>query len=304
MFKQLFIIVLFLLIISGCNQKKKNNEMEDTIISKRDNTVEDSYKADTLYATLPSRLVNLANSKNMDLLLAQNWVMEEDIEALRSADADSKIMLPIRSFSMSPDLRVVKNCRNAIETGTWSFDETEKIITFKYNDGGGDRYKLRALAFNEMKLTNIGIASESVLKFISDGKVYQQMEEDPFAVEHNQWRISPDTPETDEKIKKRLKENIYFFILYYKDAIARRASLVSFYGFPSCLNWYAGGIYLKNEEEIPEDWKKCFFSEAQALKAYKMMEVIMSKRYKWPKEKNVNWIKKNLFVLEQIYQQL
>lgn len=304
MFKRFFFIAICILIASACSQKKKNDDPGNRKYSKEENGVSDSYTRDTFYNALPGGLVDLSNAKDMVLLLAQNWVMEEDLETLRSADMDSKLMLPVRSFSMSPDFTVLKNCRNAMETGTWSFDEHEKLLTFRYQNGGGDRYKLRALAFDEMKLTNIGIKSESVLKFISDGKVCRNREVDPFAIGNNRWRIKPEAPENDESIKKRLKANIYFFILYYKDVIARRAEVVSFYGFPSCLNWYSGGIYLKQEEEIPEDWEKCFFNKAQARKAYKLMEGVMDKKYNWPKDKNLNWIKKNLFVLEQIYQQL
>jgi hypothetical protein len=304
MSKTVYFFSIIFMLTAGCssNEQKAGKEKQITSGSSKSTSAAASYDEDSLYKLLPQNLVDLKASGDIMELLAQDWILEDDKESLRDAEVGI-LEVPVRTFSLASDFTMIKNCRNAMDEGKWNFDEASKVLRFKYNNGSQDVYKLRAIAADEMKLTNIGIKSETVLKFVSDAGRYINKEDDPFYSSNNQWRIKPLRPETDEQVKKRLKENIHFFILYYKDAIARKASLVSFYGFPSCLNWYSGGIYIKNEKEISEKWKTCFYNSSQAMKAYKMMGDVLSKKYNWPKG-NANWIKKNLFVLEQMYQQL
>jgi hypothetical protein len=245
----------------------------------------------------------MSASENIEELLPQDWILEDDKDALELATDDGSIEMPVRTLSLAPDFTVVKNCRNALDEGAWKFENDKKTLTLKYKDGSTDVYKIRSFAADEMKLTNIGIGSETVLKFIADGKRYKNKNDDPFYFMNNKWRKRPGAPENDAAIKQRLKDNLHFFILYYRDAIARRASVVSFYGFPSCLKWYAGGIFIQDNKDQLEKWEACFYSKAQAAKALAIMEDVMSKKYTWPKGQ-ANWIKQNLSVLEQMYQNL
>ena len=113
----------------------------------------------------------------------------------------------------------------------------------------------------------------------------------------------PKKPEADSSIRNRLKAFLTFHILFYKDNIAREEKAISFYGFPTCIKWYAGGIFIIKKDELDETWFKCFYNKEQALKAYMMMDAIIGKKYNWPKEK-ISWVKKNLIVLQQMYDRL
>ena len=300
MFTKFCFAVLLLVCTMGCNDSnKKEGNSKLSTAKKKEDAVADSYTTDTLYQNAPALLTDVTASVNLQELLAQNWILDDDKAELDLA-TDEGIEMPIRSFSMATDFTLVKNVRNAMETGTWKFDADKKILTFKYAEGGSDVYKLRALAADEMKLTNVGIGSETVLTFVSDGKKYKNKTDDPFYIANNRWRIQPGAAENDAAIKERLKQNLHFFILYYRDAVARRAGAVSFYGLPSCLQWYAGQINLQNKKTLSKKWKECFYNEAQALKAYALMEVVIGKNIKWPSGKT-NWLKKNLSALEQMY---
>lgn len=268
---------------------------------KKAPAVADSYTADTMYQDLPQLIEDLSAEKNIEKLLAQNWTNADDIAALRDYD-NSTIEFPVRTFCMFTDRTVVKNVRNYMETGTWNFDSDSKTITFKFY-GSKDVYKLRALAQDELRLTNIGIHSETILVFSSDAKRHKNAATDPFFKTNLTWRIPPQQPETDVQIKQRVKQYLEFFILYYKDCIARRAEVVSFYGFPSCLKWYAGGIYIQNDEDILENWHALFYNKQQGEKGLSMVAKLLEKKYTWPVG-NQNWIKKNLFVLEAMYKNL
>jgi hypothetical protein len=294
---------LLIVLLMACNSGADKPGSPKAGKSKKSKpSPEDSYTGDTLYQALPGLLQDLSASQNMEDLLAQNWINADDKEALEYADGSS-VEFPVRSFSMSTDKTVVKNIRNYMETGTWKFDADAKTITFSYKGGSADKYKIRALAADELRLTNTGINSETILVFVADGKTHKDLATDPFHIANNKWRIAPKASETDEAIRQRVKEYLHFFILYYKDVIARRAAIVSFYGFPGCLKWYAGGIYIEKDEAILKDWESCFYNKAQAQKGLDMVSKLLDKKYTWPTG-NENWIKKNLVVLEQLYSNL
>lgn len=301
--KYYFFISSLVFLFTACN-----NQTDDTTIPVKEETkkqqpsaVADSYSVDTFYQALPQLVEDLSAATDIENLLAQNWTNVDDIDALRDWNNGS-LEFPVRTFCMFTDKTVVKNVRNYMETGTWYFDNAAKTITFNF-DGSKDVYKLKALAADELRLTNIGIHSETVLIFSSDAKRHKNATTDPFYAPSLQWRIAPEHSETDEQIRLRVKKYLEFFILYYKDAIARRAEIVSFYGFPSCIKWYAGGIYMQSDADILENWHALFYNKAEGDKGLKMVSKLLEKKYTWPKG-NQNWIKKNLFVLEEMYKNL
>ena len=303
MFKIICFTAMLFILTTGCNENKKADEGKKIVTDSKKQSTEDSYNTDTMFQALPNMLEDLSSSTNMEQLLTQNWVLDDDKEALEMASDGGAFEMPVRSFSMAADFTIVKNIRNAMDNGTWKFDEAKKILTLKYTNGSSDIYKLRALAADKMKLTNVGIKSETVLTFVSDAKRYKNAADDPFYIANNKWRIKPGASESDVAIKQRLKDNLRFFILFYRDVIARKSAAASFYGLPSCLEWYAGRISIQNKKEISQKWKDCFYNDAQAMKAYDMMDNVITKKITWPKG-TTNWLKKNLFALEQIYQNL
>jgi hypothetical protein len=301
MTKTLFVIGIMAIAVSCSNSEEVKPVLKKEATKKSAPAVADSYTTDTMFEALPQLIEDLSAEKNIENLLAQNWTNSDDLQALRDYNNGS-LEFPVRTFCMFTDKTVVKNVRNYMETGTWSFDNDAKIITFKF-DGTKDVYKLRALAQDELRLTNIGIHSETVLVFSSDAKRHKNAVTDPFFKSNLTWRIAPQQAETDEQIKQRVKQYLEFFLLYYKDCIARRAEVVSFYGFPSCLKWYAGGIYIQSDKDILQNWYALFYNRQQGEKGLKMVSKLLEKKYTWPTG-NQNWIKKNLFVLEAMYKNL
>ena len=164
-------------------------------------------------------------------------------------------------------------------------------------------YKIGAVGHKELIVINKGEGSITQLKFVSAGKQYKEYKEDPFHVSNNSWRIAPTKSESELAIRERLKGFVRFHILFYRDNLAKDEKVISFYGFPTCLRWYAGGIYLTKQKNIASNWYQCFYNKKQALEAYAMMEKALAKKYTWEKSR-VNWVIKNLGVLEQIYNQL
>ncbi len=290
--KLLLFITAASFLITGCNDKKNN--AADKM------TASDSMKqANQVYT---KQLVDLKDTRNIADLLCQGWELEDDQDAI-SNNSSSMGMLPFRSFYFAADFTFVKNPRNAIQFGHWVYNEAAKTITLNYQEGGKDVYKIAAISATELVVINSGIQSITQLKFVSKGKRYRNKTEDPYYISNNEWRVAPKKAESDSLIRRRMKDCLHFYILYYRDNLAKEDKVISFYGFPTCLKWYAGGIFMVKELELTDNWFQCFYNKDQAMKAYKMMEGIVGKKYKWPKE-NMGWVKKNLLVLEQMQDKL
>jgi len=278
-------------IVSSCNNSSSTATPETSIDSAK--------KANRVYT---SKLLDLSGNRNMEQLLCQGWELADDLDVVHSSE-ESMGMLPFRSYYLFGDSSFVKNPRSAMEYGTWQYDKDQKKITFHYSKGEKDVYKIAAMAADELVMVNTGIDSETQLKFVSAGKRYKNVEDDPFHISNNQWRLHPKKPESTEEVRKRLKDYLHFNILFYRDNLAKESKEISFYGLPTCLKWYAGGIYMVKEADLNANWFYCFYNKNQAMEAYKMMGELVTKKYNWPKG-NVSWINKNLSVLEQMYQRL
>ena len=285
------LLVLMTLFIFSCNNDagKKDPPKESP-----DSGVEKKY----IYSKL---LKNLSDSNNMFELLCQGWENADDVDALKEMDATSTLEIPFRSFYFSADGSFIKNPRNSMEYGNWKYDDAAKTITLNYKSGADkDVYKIVALAPDELKLLNKGINTSTQLKFVSSAKQFINPLDEPFHTGNNKWRIKPERKESPADIRQRLKDNLHFFLLFYKDALAKNSPVVSFWGLPCCLDWYSGAIYLQKKENINEKWVDCFYNRDQAMIAYGIMDKVMDKKYKWSKDQK-NWIEKNAEVLQQIY---
>ncbi len=247
-------------------------------------------------------LVNLSANENLTEVLCQGWELEDDLEALTNSNDPSGIY-PFRAFYLSPDFTFIKNPRNAMVYGSWVYDASNKTITLNAKDGSRDVYKIGRLDPKELIVINSGIGSVTQLKYVAGGMRYADKGANPYHISNNQWRIASKKPEADPAIRNRLKAFLKFHILFYRDNLAREQKAISFYGFPTCIKWYAGGIFIIKKEDLADNWFTCFYNKEQAMKAYMMMDEIIGKKYNWPKEK-MSWVKKNLMVLEQMYDRL
>jgi len=258
-----------------------------------------SSKTDSTKSSADNSLLYLDTARDMYNILSQGWVMAEDADGLEGMEENSKFEIPYRSIYFANNGSFVKDPRNEFDHGTWSFDEAAKTISVNSNAGkGNQKYKIARVSPDDLVLVPAG--STENLKFISQGMRFKNPADDPFYIENNRWRIKPKAKETDSAIHQRLKENLHFFILFYKAVIAKNDRQVSFWGLPSCYKWYGGGIFLKKENELKANWINCFYNKEQAMQAYDIADRLLSKKYTWPKGER-NWLKLNLAVLEQMY---
>lgn len=281
------------IILFSCSSNPKESS------SHLKTSIDTAYEIKAQYA---ANLTDLSDNKNIDTLLCQGWMLDEDLENL-SVSSQEEGILPFRSFYLSADATFIMNPRNMLEYGHWKFDETSKVITLLKSNGGKTEYKLGALTPKELIVVNVGEANNIKQHFIAPAKRYNDVSKDPYHISNNQWRVSPQKQETDEEIRKRLKSFLNFHLLFYRDNLANDEKTISFYGFPTCIKWYAGGIFIIKEKDLSENWIKCFYNKGQAQKARAIMEEVIGKKYQW-KKGNISWVIKNLNVLEQMYEKI
>ena len=305
--KQSFLSSLvILLLFSSCNDSGKPTAdtveaMPDTVVAavqESPGTSGNNKKA----IPASEKLVSLAGETDIEKLLCQGWMMDDDADVLASNN-DPEGNYPYRCIYFFDDKTYTRNVRNAMEHGSWQYDAGKKMVTVKASNGSTDEYKIAAIGANDMIVLNNSSNSATKLTYLADGVRYKDKNEDPFYIENNRWRIKPAKSETDEQVHQRLKAFVYFHILFYRDNLERKEKLISFYGFPSCVKWYGGGIGMINVGDLPGNWINCFYNKEQAIQAQKIMDGIISKKYKWSTGK-VSWVKKNLEVLEQMYANL
>lgn len=293
MIKQIIFSLAMLAVITSCNNKSTSETDKKKV---RETAGENRAPND--------RLVYLDTAENIYNILCQEWVLADDAEGLEGMEENSKFEIPYRSFYFSTTGTFVKNPRNTFDYGNWAYDDATKKITLQNTiDKTKDVYKIAKVTYDELVLVNTGVNSTTNLKFIAPGKRFKNPEDEPYLLDNNRWRIKPQKKESDSAIHKRLKENLYFFILFYKNALAKDEKTVSFWGLPSCFKWYGGAIFLKRKDELKENWISCFYNEEQAMQAYALANRLLSQKYNWPKGER-NWLKLNLAVVELMYKKL
>jgi hypothetical protein len=250
---------------------------------------------------VPASMMDLSSVTSIKVLLCQNWENKDDAEEAQNNDGSSDMQMPYRSFVFFPDLTVVKNPREKMQYGHWVLNDADKTIAIKYDNGETEKYTINAIGAKDLTLTKNG--DNSKLIFVADGKQEKEYKDNPFYYSNNRWRIKPKTTETDAAIKERLQGNIHFYWLFLTDNINRNSSTISFYGLPSCFNWYSGGIGIMNAKEVKANWINTFYNPEQAMKARAIMEDLILKKYTWDSTQH-NWLKQSAPILLQMQDSL
>ncbi|MEP7165942.1 MAG: hypothetical protein ABI741_14665 [Ferruginibacter sp.] len=293
--KAYFISQLFLAIaILGCSGNR-SDKRNGSIHSKDNKPIDFASKG----------LENLNASGNMKSIICQTWDRKDDAADAAAADPYSTIDLVYRGYCLFSDGSMIKDPRGNMLAGTWTMNDKVKpiIIIFSLSNGETESYQLAYLMPYEMKLSRMEGNKKIMIDLGSEAIRYTHPEEDPFHISNNAWRFKPAKPESDEQIKQRLKSCIHFFILFYDQKINAHSDAVLFTGLPSCFKWYGGGIFLQKQSELQGKWVNSFYNKEQALKAYKLADKLLDRKYEWPKKEH-NWLKLNVAVLRQMEKRL
>lgn len=249
--------------------------------------------------SLRQQVNDLHDVSDIKALLCQQWEHAEDKKEAETYGGSSSFTMVYRGMAFFNDGTVVTNPRSFISFGTWQYSDDDKIILINLDNGDRYRYKIKAVAANELLLDDLDDGQSKTEKYVAQAFAYKKNERDPFYVANNQWRIKPTQSETLAQINKRVKDCVRFYGLFYNDNLVRDTSIISFVGLPSCFNWYNSGIGVQTADKLSDEWKGCFYNMEQALQAHAILEKLITKKYHWTKGP-FDWRVKTAKVLQQM----
>lgn len=290
----LYHFALSLFILTGCGQTSTDkpvvspNSLQDTSAVK--------------LATVG--MTDLRNARTLKELICQDWDNEEDALDAEDMPANSTLEIQYRSYCFFDDGTVVKDAREIPVVGTWELNEEQKPALINITFANGEKATEAIGGFGATRLLFAGKADKKKPStFIAKGFRHNENKNDPFYTENVWWMIKPSKPESDDAIKKRFAAYIHFFVLFYDEYAKTHAKKVSFVGLPSCYDWYAGGIILQRTNKIQRKWIDCFYNEEQAMKAFRLADKLVSKKYDWG-NKGDRWMSRSAGVLKQMEKNL
>src|SRR6185312_1565172 len=183
------------------------------------------------------------------------------------------------------------------------YDLKGNTISVNFDDKRKAIYLIDQINKEQLVLSRTEKKHTSKLTYKATSTQWPNSDKNPFSLQNYQWSKKPVTPESDEQIKSRVKGYVQFCAYYFQGFLNGNAAQIDFNALPTCLNWYQGGISIENEDKLNPKWIDCFYSKAQAYKGRQMLEDAIVKKYKWD-EKETNWMKQIVPVLQQIHDNL
>ncbi len=199
------------------------------------------------------------------------------------------------------DSAVLENPVGEMTYGKFSLNGN--TINVKYDDGRNATYIIDRISKEQLLLSRTEKKHTSKLTYKATSTSWPDSNKNPFARQNYKWSQKPKKPETDEEIKSRVKECVQFYAYYFAGFVNGNAEQIDFNAMPNCLNWYQGGISIENEDGLNKKWIDCFYSKEQAYKGRQMLEDAIVKKYNWD-EKETNWMKQIIPVLQQIHDKM
>lgn len=303
--KRLLHYLFCLAVLSSCRNRASPSRVtskEDSIVATNDNP------AKTTVTGLDSSMValNTFHTLSLEDAISQVWEFEDaDKTHWNKIFWDS--VTDTRQFpelALFTDHSAVLNPRCDLKMGTWNLDKENGEMSLQWKDGSADLFIVRQRALRQMELAWHRGGDLALVRLKSDAIVHRRLLEDPYYPSNNRWRVRPATKETHEQLRRRVKECVHWYALFFTDNHRRQATDISFSGLPSCFEWYNGGIGMQSRSGLDKKWIGCFYSEDQAYTAYGMIADELAKHeLKWP-EHPTSWVKQTGEVLQQLTEKL
>jgi hypothetical protein len=125
-------------------------------------------------------------------------------------------------------------------------------------------YVVRSLLLTNLELKE---PHGTILHFEMQPTKFASESDDPFSLTNNRWRIPPGQKENEKEIRRRLGDHFHYFELYLEWALDNHVESIDFRNTPSPLKIFGNGLALKNYNELPVDWRHCFYDSADCQKA-------------------------------------
>ncbi len=232
-------------------------------------------------------------------MLAQYWQLEDaehpTVHDVAFKDNDGVQYQP--GIVFMTDSVLLENPKGEMSYGKFSLSKNS--INVSFDNGRKAVYKIGRLDSSQLWLKRIENQHTSDLTFKASDTYWPDSKTNPFSKQNYQWVQKPKQPENEAALTKRVKESVQFYAYYLNGFVNGGAKEIDFTALPCCFYWYTGGIFIPNENKLDRKWINCFYSEAQAFEARKILQKALTKKYNWDTTQT-NWIKQTAPVLQQI----
>ena len=191
-----------------------------------------------------------------------------------------------------------------------SMDGEDEEVTEMLKLGFGDK-RILVEGFEEKRkkkflIGDLLIEEESFkakLKWVKEVEMVEKFKMDSFYPKNNVWRKEPSQKESDEQIRERLLNYVLHFAYILKASTEREHNVVSFANSMGIIKVYRGGIGIVKTEQIEDEWKKCFYDEEDAMKAYVLFKSYLN-RGVYKGGTTGDWVKDDYKILMSVYRKI
>jgi len=277
------LLFVFGIIITGCNTEKSNPKTLSKLLPKE-------AKATILGSWRLSDINETGIVKNQDPLLASAKYKKTVQEGL------------IFSFYPNGTFTTISGT-GTYEYGKWNFVNNKKAVYIVSNISK-DTLSIKPDTQNEQALLYVTQKNKNIKKTFSraaDIEILTDFESDPYHTNNNTWRIKPAKAESPQQIQDRLGNYIKHLAYILKQASDQKLRSVSFEFSQGIIKIYNGGIGINPTEAVPLTWVNTYYSNEQALMAYKMFEAYLRSSSSYKGASSGEWYKDDYNILTSIY---
>jgi hypothetical protein len=207
--------------------------------------------------------------------ISQLWFYTYSSDSL----TDKNNLTPANFLELRPDGLFTSDL-GKFRSGRWFLKDQQLFL--KGDDGSENILFINELQSAEMQ---VRIGQADAANF--DGSSLPEKIRDPFSKANNQWRIPPDTKETDTQIRARLRNHCGFWVNYFTWALDKELSTVDVRSTPTPIKIYGNGFSIKRYNDLPETWKKYFYDSADCARSNEMLvDLVSTHTIAWPHTEN------------------
>lgn len=199
----------------------------------------------------------------------------------------SKFMLN-KFLNLQQDSTFTSNITGQFDFGTYKAISSTGIVKFKSHNGSVYNYRLRlgdhpgrGVIYDSITLPGNLHSREAIEYQCSVHKYeYGNLEDNPFSVKNNQWRIPAKSSESDSLLKVRMANHIDYWIAFLKTADALELKELDMRNISTPFHFYATGLTISKVEKWPASFLSLFYHKKEAQRAYDMtVDAIYSIQY-------------------------
>ncbi len=200
-----------------------------------------------------------------------------------------------------PDSTALENPKGKMTYGEFSLNNN--LINISYEDGRKASYEIVRLNKDELHLDRTEKKKESNLFYLASSTAWPDKSKNPFTKINYAWAKKPAKSEGDAAIRERAKECIRFYQYYFEGFVNGGAKAINFEAIPNPFKWYAGGIFIQNEDQLDNKFINCFYSPEEAYKARQILQDMLQQKHDWDTTQT-NWVKQTAMVLEKMREKM